>query len=94
MKEFSELGYDATRAELDDNHDAVNMLSKKELTSDIYYNALSYLMFLRRKGIEKSRQYGVATVDTQGIYIQRRIKFTYCINICIDDIMRYGRNRR
>ena len=40
MKEFGELGYEATRAELDDNligMDAVKMLSKKEITSGIYH---------------------------------------------------------
>ena len=51
MKELDELRYDATRAKLDENlirMDVVNMISKKELTNDIYYSALSYLMFLNK----------------------------------------------
>ena len=52
MKEFGKEGYKATVSELSDNlvgMDAVDMLDKSWVTSDVYANALSYLMFLKRK---------------------------------------------
>ena len=52
MKEFGQAGYDATVSELSDNligMDAVQMLDKSWITSDVFMNALSYLMFLKRK---------------------------------------------
>ena len=52
MKEFGQTEYDATVSELSDNligMDAVDMLDKSRITSDVYMNALSYLMFLKRK---------------------------------------------
>ena len=72
MKEFGELWYEATRAELDDNligMDAVKMLSKKDITSDIYYNALSYLMFLKRKRNGKIKARGCADGRPQREFI-------------------------
>ena len=74
MKEFGELGYEATRAELDDNligMDAVKMLSKKDITSDIYYNALSYLMFLKRKRNGKIKARGCADGRPQREFISK-----------------------
>jgi hypothetical protein len=49
LKEFGELGYEATVKELDDNllgMGAVKMLKPSELNKNIRYEALSYLMFL------------------------------------------------
>ena len=51
MKEFEQAGYNATVSELSSNligMDAVDMLDKTQITSDVYVNALSYLMFLKR----------------------------------------------
>ena len=53
MKEFGQAGYDATVSELIDNligMDAVEMLDKSRITSDVFMNALSYLMFLKERG--------------------------------------------
>ena len=52
MKEFGQKGYDATASELSNNLigiDTVDMLDKSHITSDVYMNALSYLIFLKRK---------------------------------------------
>jgi hypothetical protein len=52
LKEFGELGYEATVNELDDNllgMGAVKMLKPSEVNKSIRYEALSYLMFLKRK---------------------------------------------
>ena len=52
MKEFGQAGYNATMSELSNNlmsMDAVEMLDKSHITSDVFLNALSYLMFLKRK---------------------------------------------
>ena len=48
IKEFEEARYDATVSELSDNlfgMNAVDMLDKTQITSDVYVNALSYLIF-------------------------------------------------
>ena len=60
MKEFEQAGYNATVSELSDNlisMNAVDMLDKTRITSNVYVNALSYLMFLKRKrtGAVKAR---------------------------------------
>ena len=52
MKEFGQARYNATVSELSDNFigmDAVEMLDKSRITSDVFMNALSYFMFLKRK---------------------------------------------
>ena len=52
MKEFGQAEYDATMSELSDNligMDAVEVLDKSRITSDVFMNALSYLMFQKRK---------------------------------------------
>jgi hypothetical protein len=60
MKEFGELGFEATMKELDDNligMGAVQMLKPNEVNKDVWCKALSYLMFLKRKrdGTVKAR---------------------------------------
>ena len=60
MKEFEQAEYNATVSELSNNligMNAVNILDKTRITSDVYVNALSYLMFLKRKrtGTVKAR---------------------------------------
>jgi hypothetical protein len=60
MKEFGELGFEATMKELDDNligMDAVRMLDPSEVNKEVWSDALSYLMFLKRKrdGTVKAR---------------------------------------
>jgi hypothetical protein len=52
MKEFGELGFEATMKELDDNligMGAVRMLEQNKVNKDVWCDALSYLMFLKRK---------------------------------------------
>ena len=52
MNEFGDLGYEATRSELDDNligMGAIKMLKRHEVNTEVYKNALSCLMFLKRK---------------------------------------------
>jgi hypothetical protein len=60
MKEFEELGFEATMKELDDNligMGAVRMLKPNEVNKNVWFDALSYLMFLKRKrdGTVKAR---------------------------------------
>ena len=50
MKEFGQVGYAAAISKLSNNlidMNAVDMLDKKQITSDVYINALSYLRFLK-----------------------------------------------
>jgi hypothetical protein len=52
LKGFGELGYEATVKELDDNllgMRAVRMLKPTEMNKKIRFEALNYLMFLKRK---------------------------------------------
>ena len=60
MKEFEQAEYDATVSKLSNNlicMNPVDMLDKKRITSDVYINALSYQVFLKRKmtGAVKTR---------------------------------------
>ena len=56
MKEFGQAGYNATASsELSDNFIgmyAVEMLDKSLIINDVFMNALSYLMYLKRKRID------------------------------------------
>ena len=50
MKEIEQAGYNATVSEFSNNlisMDNVDMLDKTRITSDVYVNTLSYLMFLK-----------------------------------------------
>jgi hypothetical protein len=72
MKEFGELGFEATMKELDDNligMGAVQMLKPNEVNKDVWCDALSYLTFLKRKrdGTVKAR--GCADGRPQREYI-------------------------
>jgi hypothetical protein len=74
MKEFGELEFNATMKELDDNligMDAVQMLEPNEVNKEVWCNALSYLMFLKRKrdGTVKAR--GCADGRPQREYISK-----------------------
>jgi hypothetical protein len=74
MKEFEELGFDATMKELDDNligMGAVRMLKPNEVNKEVWCDALSYLMFLKRKrdGTVKTR--GCADGRPQREYISK-----------------------
>jgi hypothetical protein len=74
MKEFGELGFEATMKELDDNligMGAVQMLEPNEVNKDVWCGALSYLMFLKRKpdGTVKAR--GCADGRPQREYISK-----------------------
>jgi hypothetical protein len=74
MKEFGELGFEATMKELDDNlmgMGAVRILEPNEVNKDVWCEALSYLMFLKRKrnGTVKAR--GCADGRPQCEYISK-----------------------
>ena len=72
MKEFEETGYNATASELSDNFigmDAVDMLDKTQITSDMYVNALNYLMFLKRKRTNVVKARGCANGRPQREFI-------------------------
>ena len=63
MKEFGQEGYNATVSELSDNligMDEVDMVDKSRIVSDVYMNALSYLMILKRKRIDIVKSRGCA----------------------------------
>ena len=60
MKLFGLEGWEATKKEINDNllgMDAVKMVLRKDLDRNLQKEALSYLMFLKRKrtGVVKSR---------------------------------------
>ena len=72
MAEFGKAGYDATVSELSDNligMNAVKMLNKKQITSDVCINALSYLMFLKRKRTSDIKARGCADGQPQQEFI-------------------------
>jgi hypothetical protein len=89
LKEFDELGYEATVKELDDNllgMGAVKMLKPSEVNKNIRYEALNNLMFLKRKRCGKIKARGCADGRPQREYISK----AYSIYICSDDIMLDG----
>ena len=74
MKEFGKAGYDATVSELSNNLigvNAANMLEKKQITSDVCINALSYLMFLKRKRTSDIKAMGCADGRPQRAFISK-----------------------
>ena len=74
LKEFGELGYEATVKELDDNllgMGAVKMVNPKDVTKNIRYEALNYLMFLKRKRCGKIKARGCADGRPQREYISK-----------------------
>jgi hypothetical protein len=74
LKEFGTLGYKATVKELDDNllgMGAVKMLKPSEINKDIRYEALNYLMFLKRKRCGKIKARGYVDGRPQREYISK-----------------------
>ena len=74
MKEFGQSGYDATVSELTGNLigiDAVEMLDKSRITSDVFMNALSYLMFLKRKRTDVVKARGCEDGQPQREFISK-----------------------
>jgi hypothetical protein len=74
LKEFGTVGYEATVKELDDNllgMGAVKMLKPTEITKNIRYEALNYLMFLKRKRCGKVKARGCADGRPQREYISK-----------------------
>jgi hypothetical protein len=74
LKEFGALGYEATVKELDDNllgMGAVKMLNPPEVNKNIRYEALNYLMFLKRKRCGKIKARGCADGRPQREYISK-----------------------
>jgi hypothetical protein len=74
LKEFDELGYEATVKELDDNllgMGAVTMLKPSEINKNIRYEALNYLIFLKQKRCGKIKARGCADGRPQREYISK-----------------------
>jgi hypothetical protein len=74
LKEFGELGYEATVNELDNNllgMGAVKMLKPSEVNKNIRYEALSYLMLLKRKRCGKIKARGCTDGRPQREYITK-----------------------
>jgi len=74
LKEFGELGYQATVKELDDNllgMGAVRMLKPTDVNRSIRFEALNYLMFLKRKRCGKIKARGCADGRPQREYITK-----------------------
>jgi hypothetical protein len=74
LKEFGTPGYEATVKELDDNllgMGAVRMLKPSEVNKNIRYEALNYLMFLKRKRCGKIKARGCADGRPQREYISK-----------------------
>ena len=97
MKEFGQEGYDATVSELSDNPigmDVVDMLDKSRITSDVYMNALSYLMFLKRKRTNVVKARGCAESRPQREFILKEESSsptvsTYALFVsCAMDVMK------
>jgi hypothetical protein len=74
LKEFGDLAYQATVKELDDNllgMGAVKMLKPSEINKTIRYEALNYLMFIKRKRCGKVKARGCADGRPQREYISK-----------------------
>jgi hypothetical protein len=74
LKEFGTLVYEATVKELDANllgMGAVTMLKPSEVNKNIRYEALNYLMFLKRKRCGKIKARGCADGRPQREYITK-----------------------
>jgi hypothetical protein len=74
LKEFGALGYEATVKELENNllgMGAVKMLKPSELSKTTRYEALNYLMFLKRKRCGKIKARGCADGRPQREYISK-----------------------
>ena len=74
MTDFGKADYNATVSELSNNligMNAVKMLEKKQITSDVCINALSYLMFLKRKRTSDIKARGNADGRPQREFISK-----------------------
>jgi hypothetical protein len=74
LKEVGSLGYEATVKELDDNllgMGAVNMLAPSDVNKKIRFEALNYLIFLKRKRYGKVKARGCAGGRPQREYISK-----------------------
>ena len=74
LQMFGDNGWEATKKELDKNllgMEAVTMLKKSEWKQEEYFNALRYLMFLKRKRFGKIKARGVADGHPQKEYISK-----------------------
>jgi hypothetical protein len=74
LKEFETVGYEATVKELDEyllGMGAVQMLKPSEINKTIRFDALNYLMFLKRKRCGKVKARGCAGGRPQREYISK-----------------------
>jgi hypothetical protein len=94
LKESGELGYAATVKELDDNllgMGAVKMLKPSELSKNIRFEALNYLMFLKRKRCGKIKARGCADSRPQRVYISKDESSSPTVSIyAFNDIVSNG----
>ena len=82
LKEFKELGYEATIKELDKNligKNVMDMLPSKSITHDMMKILLAYLMFLRRKRCGKIKARGCADGRSQREYITKLEPSSPCV---------------
>ena len=66
MKVFKEKGYEATVKELNKNLTGkifINIMPARSFTHDVMKMSLAYLMFLKRRGLTRSRSICVPTED-------------------------------
>jgi hypothetical protein len=94
------LGYEATVKELDDNllgMGAVQMLKLSEVSKNIRYEALNYLMFLKRTRCGKIKARGCAHGRPQREYISKDESSSPTVSIyalmtsCLMDAIEKGR---
>ena len=84
ISEFKEEGYDATVSKLSDNLICMNagdILDKKQITKNICINALSYLMFLKRKRAGDVKARGCADGRPQREYISKEEDSSHTVSI-------------
>ena len=69
LKVFKEVGYNATMKELDKNligKNVLDMLPARSITHDMMKMSLPYLLFLKGKGVERSKQGDTQAADLKG----------------------------
>ena len=80
MKEFEQAGYDTTVSELSNNFigmNTVDMLDKTQITSNVHVNALSYLMFLKRKRTGAVKERGCTNGRPQQEFVFLQYQLTH-----------------
>ena len=82
LKEFKEVGYNATIKELDKNlisKNIMDMLPARSITNDMMKMSLAYLMFLKRKRCRKIKARSCVDSRCQREYITKLESSSPCI---------------